>query len=684
MVHENTKSVNNKGDFMNKSLLSKYNIPIENLSYEYIENCKNPREIEKIVKILRSKEEGFYPHLTQKAEDKLRLLDPNNHILVEETPVENKYSMDQKDWNKTCDDLERWTEKMKLLDSNLETSANTTIDIHLPPVRRSVSQQMVTTGLPKIFEVETKSQRIPINNYKMWDKYDADTEIMKIDLEEEKKLQKISREKKLKNGIHDKKLREERVKQIEKDLKLQELIEDTKNLTEMEKNSLAENARQLGNEYYKNNQIEEALEYYIKSITILPKTETYNNRALCYLKLSIYSKVIDDTNVVLLREPDNIKAHYRRAIALKELNRLDEALIDLDFVTSKQPNFKTAINMATEMRKKINEMKLPPRSSKTIKNSPIDSKHEFNKIKTKLVSVKDLNDGNFSNSESNEQCKRINIMEVEEYVNDNDSFNISEHLFSVIDKRSKVQKNNATQNNKIIDEDCDNETSYDLCLDAISKMSTKDIGEEIHFLENHYSGDVQKKENDIIKRPSNKHKERSNINERMSHQCLDFPINSNSIAVMETSMNTRYYMGGDSPKLKKRKTDPIHPFQFRNIWFKTSQQDIFFEQLKMLRSVDSTELTRLIGNQLDERMLIGIVRCLKFFLDTESRECRVKSFLAALAGCERLQVVMSMLSAEDVNEIRELMRTLMGRVSPNDETILHLMNVFPHDTLVKN
>lgn len=36
-----------------RNLLEKYNIPVEHLSYEYITECKNIKELERIVLILR-------------------------------------------------------------------------------------------------------------------------------------------------------------------------------------------------------------------------------------------------------------------------------------------------------------------------------------------------------------------------------------------------------------------------------------------------------------------------------------------------------------------------------------------------------------------------------------------------------------------------------------------------------
>lgn len=64
-----------------KTLIEKYSIPIEHLDYGYIRGCRSVREMEQMIEILRSGEEGFYPDLTKFAENKLEELDPDNRIL---------------------------------------------------------------------------------------------------------------------------------------------------------------------------------------------------------------------------------------------------------------------------------------------------------------------------------------------------------------------------------------------------------------------------------------------------------------------------------------------------------------------------------------------------------------------------------------------------------------------------
>lgn len=73
-----------------KSLLEKYNVPIEHLDFDYVQKCSNVKEIERILEILKSAEEGHYPQLTECTEKRLRELDPTNKMFrVEHKLVQN-------------------------------------------------------------------------------------------------------------------------------------------------------------------------------------------------------------------------------------------------------------------------------------------------------------------------------------------------------------------------------------------------------------------------------------------------------------------------------------------------------------------------------------------------------------------------------------------------------------------
>lgn len=87
-----------------QSLLDKYSIPIEHLDFEYIRTCQNARELEKMIEILKSGEEGFYPDLTKFAEEKLREIDPDNRMLRTEVRCLSTGTKERQEIN-VCEEL---------------------------------------------------------------------------------------------------------------------------------------------------------------------------------------------------------------------------------------------------------------------------------------------------------------------------------------------------------------------------------------------------------------------------------------------------------------------------------------------------------------------------------------------------------------------------------------------------
>lgn len=85
-------------DQKKQSLLQKYNIPIDHLDFKYIATCRNVKEMERIVEILKSGEEGFYPDLTTCAENKLKELCPNSKLLRVEEPVKRQEILDKNEF----------------------------------------------------------------------------------------------------------------------------------------------------------------------------------------------------------------------------------------------------------------------------------------------------------------------------------------------------------------------------------------------------------------------------------------------------------------------------------------------------------------------------------------------------------------------------------------------------------
>ena len=59
---------------------STIDVPIEHLDYGYVGKCKNARELERILEILRSGKEGMYPQLIDFTEKKLKEVFPKRYV----------------------------------------------------------------------------------------------------------------------------------------------------------------------------------------------------------------------------------------------------------------------------------------------------------------------------------------------------------------------------------------------------------------------------------------------------------------------------------------------------------------------------------------------------------------------------------------------------------------------------
>lgn len=239
-----------------RSLLRKYDIPVEFLDFEYIKKCNDVRMVEKIFKVLRSGEEGFYPDLTKCAEEKLISLQPDSKHLRVETPALTKYSLDSEKREQLDLDMKNWIDDMKVQDQMLKTlEPKTKPD---PPIRKFNKAAEKTGSTLKA------SDRIKSTDYSKWDKFDADAAELKIDLDEERQRELVDLKNK-KNAVR--------------------LIEEVKDdqvdcLTDFERDHLAMSFKNKGNECYKAKDYEEAIKEYTQSLRVRKTAAAFNNRAL--------------------------------------------------------------------------------------------------------------------------------------------------------------------------------------------------------------------------------------------------------------------------------------------------------------------------------------------------------------------------------------------------------------------
>ncbi|KDD77030.1 hypothetical protein H632_c36p1 [Helicosporidium sp. ATCC 50920] len=100
----------------------------------------------------------------------------------------------------------------------------------------------------------------------------------------------------------------------------------------------SEAARAEGNEAAKKGDWKRAHAKYSESIELdRANLLSKNNRALACLRLELFEQAAQDASDVLEQEGDNVKALLRRAAASKGLNKVPEAVADLDRVLELEP-----------------------------------------------------------------------------------------------------------------------------------------------------------------------------------------------------------------------------------------------------------------------------------------------------------------------------------------------------------
>ncbi|KAJ3017994.1 UNVERIFIED_CONTAM: TOM (translocase of outer membrane) complex component [Siphonaria sp. JEL0065] len=111
--------------------------------------------------------------------------------------------------------------------------------------------------------------------------------------------------------------------------------------SEKDKETLAKEAKTIGNRLFGEKKYEEAIKYYSTAISLLPTDAVFfANRAACYSNLDNHAATISDCDAALALDPRYIKAIYRRAQAYSVIGDLDKALNDY-----------TAICMLEEFKK---------------------------------------------------------------------------------------------------------------------------------------------------------------------------------------------------------------------------------------------------------------------------------------------------------------------------------------------
>jgi len=93
-------------------------------------------------------------------------------------------------------------------------------------------------------------------------------------------------------------------------------------------------AKEEGNNYFRNRDYDEALESYSRAITFCPEDDEnkenlatfYGNRSAAYASIEEYDLVVEDCTAALALKPDYVKVIARRMLAHEKLEKYEEAL----------------------------------------------------------------------------------------------------------------------------------------------------------------------------------------------------------------------------------------------------------------------------------------------------------------------------------------------------------------------
>ncbi|KAI1301213.1 E3 ubiquitin-protein ligase CHIP [Halotydeus destructor] len=89
----------------------------------------------------------------------------------------------------------------------------------------------------------------------------------------------------------------------------------------------ASELKDQGNRYYNHHKFEDAISCYSLAIQRNPTVPTFfTNRALCYLKMQLWEKSVQDCRRALDNEPNLIKGHFFMGQGLIELGLFDDAM----------------------------------------------------------------------------------------------------------------------------------------------------------------------------------------------------------------------------------------------------------------------------------------------------------------------------------------------------------------------
>lgn len=291
-------------------------VPVEHLDYSFIQSCSDLKHLEQILRVLRSGQEGVYPHLIGFCERRIEMLNPRSAELRTENHPHTAACYSEEEWRSITEDLQVWERNMRMTEAVLKRSSIFSSEECVPPVRSS-DGALQTNQKKKM----VKTSCVP-RPYRDWDRFDVDS------------------------ACTDESVRNTAPAGVCPEL--QQRLSSSTALTVQEKQTAALREKDKGNEAYRSRDYEEAVDYYCRSLSLASSAAVFNNRAQALIRLQQWPAALSDCEAVLQLEPHNVKALLRRATVHKHLGHRQESHDDLRAVLQIEPQNKTALKLLTD------------------------------------------------------------------------------------------------------------------------------------------------------------------------------------------------------------------------------------------------------------------------------------------------------------------------------------------------
>ncbi|XP_016842872.1 serine/threonine-protein phosphatase 5 [Nasonia vitripennis] len=119
----------------------------------------------------------------------------------------------------------------------------------------------------------------------------------------------------------------------------------------------AEKYKEKANEFFKNQNYDEAVALYTKAIDLNPSVAIYyGNRSFAFLKTECFGYALRDASKAIELDRNYLKGYYRRAAANMSLGKFKLALKDYEAVMKARPNDKDAKAKFTECNKIVKKL----------------------------------------------------------------------------------------------------------------------------------------------------------------------------------------------------------------------------------------------------------------------------------------------------------------------------------------